>query len=586
MKIKEEIDKKNTPPPQEDYSVTATIPDQSDIVIGQYSYITIILSGQQQRLRNIKDITIEFTPDIANLVTWKVEEQWEYAGTKGDIGIRLSIDKTLDEQQHKEISYTVNLWLDKEGTKPVTNYTPKKFTYKVKRINPDTAIELLTDNEYIQPPATDNPVETGKIFITYSGQLIDNQKKPLKNTQVVVASALSNQIYSDNPDKILVNIGTAPDSGSSVQILTHRDRGIDYFTVNSDKNGYIKFRVYPKKNISARIDFMTGILEVTSISYAASAYIFSNTNQSDDPFGPLSPNIYNVDQLGKLQKLPGSKEMQVGISPYLGRQSTDALIFFIQGYEANDKPIQLKPIYQLSGVDGLDGYPFNFTYDQLPLDKLMKLYYIIAPASQDSLYSMSSRFMYVGEQSGDSDNDGNNVGVYEKVEVYSSYSPYPFSIKNAHDNDRMYDNRLVTLDTINQYIKRNTTITNETPIGLYVAIKIAKNDVEVVKGGLPPLGSTCTLTIDINSATRTEHKSYPPIQLTNNTDYYQIIPIPYCDLTRAQGWEDGVLAKLSFFYEIEYAGSTRKSKTWKATIGTANTASDIDDDGCPKPKKS
>ncbi|MBD2816000.1 hypothetical protein ID850_14800 [Xenorhabdus sp. Flor] len=580
MKNKEELI--ITTDSQEDYSVTATIPDQSDIVIGQYSYITIIISGQEQKLRNIKDITIEFTPDIANLVTWKVEEQWEYAGTKGDIGIRLAIDKTLDEQQHKEISYTVNLWLDKAGTKPVANYTPKKFTYKVKRINSDTAIVLLTDNEYIQPPATDNPVGTGKIFITYSGQLIDNQKKPLINTQVVVASSLSNQIYSDNPDKILVNIGTAPDSGNSVQILTHRDRGIDYFTVNSDKNGYIKFRVYPKKNISARIDFMTGILNVTSISYAASAYIFYNTNPNFPPLGPQSPNIFNVTQTGALYKMPGSKGMSVGIEPYGGYQKTDSLIFFIQGFEENDKPIQLKPVYEFNTISTLDGYPFIFTYDQLPLDRMMKLYYLVAPISKDALYSLSSEFMYLGEKSDDDDGDN---GVYKKVEVYSSYSPYPFSIKNAHDNDRMYDNRLVTLDTINQYIKRNTTITNKTPTGLYVAIKIAKNEKEEA-AGYPTLGSTCILMIDINSATRMETKSYPPIQLTNNTDYYQIIPIPYCDLTRAQGWKDGVLAKLSFYYSIEDEGATRQSKTWKATIGTANTASDIDDDGCPRPQKS
>ncbi|KLU14076.1 MULTISPECIES: hypothetical protein [Xenorhabdus] len=579
MKIEEDFMVKVTP--QKDYSVTATIPDQSDIIVGQTSHIKIIVSGVLNKIRNIKHVTIELDPSIAGLVTWKTEEQWESGGSDGNTMIRLTVDKKLNELQHKEIIYTVNLWADEKKTQAVSNYTPQKFTYNVKRVDRDTVIVLNTDNEYIQPPTEDNPVGTGKEYIIYSGLLIDNKKKILKNTQVIVVSSLSNQIYSDNPDQTLVNIGTVPDSSNPTPepISTSRGNGIDYFVINSDDGGNIKFSVYPQKNIAGRIDFKTGILGATTLSYAASVYIFSNTNTSDDPLGPISPNIYNVDQLGKLQKIPGSKGMQVGISPYIGHQKTDALIFFMQGYESNDEAIQLKPIYKLDNIDSLDGNPFNFTYDQLPFDKPMQLYYLIAPASKDSLYSMSSNFMYVGELSGGDDNNGDD-GVYTSVEVYSSYSPSPFDLKNKHDNDRMYDNRLVTLDTINQYVKENSTITKTDPVGLYVVIKIAKDMTEYAKG-LPMLNSICTLTININSATRQENKSYPPITLTDNTNYYQVVKIPYCDLTRAQGWEDGMLAKLSFVYSIKYEGATTKSKEWKATIGTANTGFDINDDGCP-----
>ncbi|WP_340620272.1 hypothetical protein [Xenorhabdus siamensis] len=579
MKIEENLITKN--PSQGDYTVTATIPNQSDILVGQSCYITILVSGQPEKIRNIKDMTIEFDKNIAKFVKWKIEEPWNHSINVGDITILLTVENNLDEQQHKEINYIIKLWADNEITKPVSNYTPKKITYNVKKINPDTIIELKTDNEYIQPPTEDNPVGTGKKSIIYSGKVVDNQKKPLKKTQVIVASSLSDQIYSDNPDKILVNIGTEPDSGNSKPITTNRDHGIDYFIVNSDENGYIKFRLYPKKNISARIDFKTGILGVTSISYAASAYIFNNTNQSDDPFGPSSPNIYDASTTGEVPKITGSKGMNVGITPYAGYQKTDSLIFFMQGYEENDKPIQLKPIYKLDNVASLETNPFVFTYDQLPLNKLMKLYYLIAPVSKESLYSMSSEFMYVGEVS-EGDNNNGDYGIYTPVEVYSSYSPTPFDLKN--ENDRMYDNRLVTLDTINQYIKGTPNITNTDPTGMYVVIKIAKTDEEEVKG-LPPLNSTCTLTINIDSATRQENKSYPPIQLTDNVNYYHIIKIPYCDLTRAQGWENGIQAKLSFVYSIEDAGITRNSKEWKATIGTANTGFDLNDDGCPKPKK-
>ncbi|MDC9580879.1 hypothetical protein PSI15_04720 [Xenorhabdus sp. PR6a] len=568
---------------QNDYSVTATIPDQSDIIIGQTSYITINISGLSTKIGDIKHVTIEPDHSIANLVTWKTESQWTHFGNEGNIVIRLTVDNNLDEQQHKQISYVVKLWADNTGNKPISNYTPENIQYNVKRVDHDSIIMLNTDNEYIQPPTDTNPVGTGKKSIIYSGSIVDSKGQALKNTQVIVSSALPDQIYSNNSNKVLVNIGNVPDTGNPTSITTTRDHGVDYFVINSDDSGNIKFSVYPKRNISARIDFKTGILGVTTLSYAASAYIFSDTNLSDDPLGPSSPNIYNAEQTGAVPKIPGSKGMKVGIERYAGYQSSDTLIFFMQGYEATDKPIQLKPIYRLDNVESLDANPFYFTYDQLLVNKPMKLYYLIAPASQDSLYSMASNFMYVGELSDDGDN--NDDGFYTPVEVYSSYSPSPFDLKNTQDNDRMYDNRLVTLDTINQYIKGGATITNTDPVGLYVVIKIAKNFTEEMKG-LPPLNSTCTVMVNIDSATRQENKSYSPIQLTDSTNYYQVVKIPYCDLTRARGWEDGIPAKLSFAYSITHEGATKNSKEWKATIGTANTGFDIGDDGCPCNDKS
>ncbi|MBD2795071.1 hypothetical protein ID856_00765 [Xenorhabdus sp. 18] len=573
-----------SPNPSEDiYSVITSIPDQSDIIIGQTSYITITVLGQPNTLIDIKQLTVKLDQNIAHLVIWKTEKQWVSVGNQGAMTIRLSVDHNLDEQQHKEISYSINLWADEDCTKPIPNYIAKTITYNVKKVDPDVIIPLNVNNEYIQPPIKDNPVGKGKKSIIYYGSIVDSKGQALKNTQVIVSSALSDQIYSNNSDKVLVNIGNVPDTGNPTSITTTRDHGVDYFVINSDDNGNIKFSVYPKRNISARIDFKTGILGVTTLSYAASAYIFSDTNLSDDPLGPSSPNIYNAEQTGAVPKIPGSKGMKVGIERYAGYQSSDTLIFFMQGYEENDKPIQLKPIYRLDNIESLDANPFYFTYDQLLVNKPMRLYYLIAPASQDSLYSMASNFMYVGEPSDDGDN--NDDGFYTPAEVYSSYSPSPFDLKNTQDNDRMYDNRLVTLDTINQYIKGGATITNTDPVGLYVVIKIAKNLTEEMKG-LSPINSICTVTVNIDSATRQENKSYSPIQLTDNTNYYQVVKIPYCDLTRAQGWEDGIPAKLSFVYSITHEGATKNSKEWKATIGTANTGFDIGDDGCPCNDKS
>ncbi|MBC8953526.1 hypothetical protein [Xenorhabdus sp. PB62.4] len=567
-------------PTQNAYSATLSIPDRSDIISGQVSYIDIIVkkTSATGNLDNIKKVTIAFSSNVAQYFTWKTDSEYfvglDYAITK----IHLIVSDNI-AIKNQDVTFSIHLWSDKSGTVPVADYTPESITYSVKEISQHTQFVLHTDNEYIQPPTTENQVGKGSVFIPYSSLITDNKGKILKNVQILVSSSLPDQIYSDNPDNTLVNIGTEDTSSSPIK--TARRDGLDYFIISSNPYGYIKFRVYPKKDISARIDFKTGILGVTSFNYAGSAYIFSDDNNSDDPFGPSSPNIYNIEQSGKLQKMPGSKGMKVGISPYDGFKNTDAFIFFMKGYENNDKPIQLTPIYNIDSIDNLNGYPFDFSYDQLPLNKIMALYYLIAPVNQDSLYSMKSDFTYVGDLSDGSNKNDN--GLYTRVEVYSSYSPnHPNFDPNNSNNDRMYDNRLVTLDTINQYTK-NITITQQAPTGLYVVIRIAKNSQDEVNG-LPPLNSTCILTINIDSATRQENKSYPSVVLSDKQKYYHVAQIPYCDLTRADSWDDGIQAKLSFTYSITYAGVTKNSKEWKATIGTANTAFNIDEDGCPKNK--
>ncbi|CDG21190.1 protein of unknown function [Xenorhabdus poinarii G6] len=49
---------------------------------------------------------------------------------------------------------------------------------------------------------------------------------------------------------------------------------------------------------------------------------------------------------------------------------------------------------------------------------------------------------------------------------------------------------------------------------------------------------------------------------------------------------DNRLITLDTINQYIKEGTTRKSKEWKATIGTANTGFDIGDDGCPCNDKS
>ncbi|MDX8000294.1 hypothetical protein FE394_14080 [Xenorhabdus sp. Reich] len=575
MTIKNNVFKSN----KNDYSVTTTIPDQSDIIAGQTSYINITITATNiSLLKNIKKVTIVIDNTATSYASWRSSQGVNVGLRNASMEIQFSVNNEVAEKTN--IPYTVHLWSDEKGTTAVANYTPTPITYTVKKIDLKNIITLNTDDNYIQPPEKDNPVSANNPHIIYSAKLTDIHGNILKGVQVVVASELQNQIYSDSSDKVLVKIGTQPDTGSPVPITTIRDNEIDYFLINTNESGEIKFGVYPQEYISARIDLKTGILSVTPFSYAASAYIFNAENPTNDPFGPSSPNIYNIDEKGRLQKTPDTDNMEVGIVTYDSHRSTDSLIFFIKGFEKNDKAIRLKPIYKISRKDSFYGYPFNFTYSQLPLDKSVQLYYLISPLGQDALYSMTSNLTYIGDPTGGNDNPDDN-GVYIEVEVYSSYSPNSNEFDpNDQHNDRVYDNRLITIDMINQYIKTSIPITNTAPTGLYVVVKIAKNSTDQING-LPPIGSQCTLSIKIDSATRPAKKSYPSVTLSDAINHYHTFQIPYCDLTRVSSWDDGTPATISFIYSIEYAGVTQSSKKWKTTIGTANTAININEDGCP-----
>ncbi|MDX8000293.1 hypothetical protein FE394_14075 [Xenorhabdus sp. Reich] len=540
-----------------------SIPNGADVAIGQTCYLTVSLIADPNVISNISGISIETNKN--HIIEQRLHD-WKLSDTKnfGSSVFLLKInDKLLPETS---ISYTIYAI---SGNSHYNKISPLKINYTTKKIKSDSLIKLNTinNNEYIEPPKENNPAGTGMSYITYYSKALDYNGKPLRNTQVIVSSELSGQIYPHGQGKELVHIGTEPSQGGiSQKITTQSESNFDFFTINSDVNGDIKFRVYPIKDTSVRIDFDTQILNVTATNYAASIYIFNAERNS--PFGPNAPKISGIAN-GKIEKLPGTKVMEVYVDSYPGWKNTDSLIFFMQGFEQYDRPIQLNPIYNLGNIENLDTTPMYFSYDQLLINKSMKIYYLIAPESQEYRYSMTRIFTYIGE--GDSSNDE----TYDKVKVYTSYATIPINVYN--NENETFEWHGIILSMINQKTK-----SGKDAEGLYVVI-MGTNDTN--NKDLPPLGSSGHINVYVKTPTsRNTHVSYP-FQLPSVTDSgkqtgHVLITIPYCDINRAGPSFSGELGSLTFDYYTENSdGSKTYGKKWSTKINTVLPNQD-DNDGC------
>ncbi|MBC8950495.1 MULTISPECIES: hypothetical protein [Xenorhabdus] len=543
-----------------------SIPNRADVIIGQTCYLTVSLTADSNLISSIDSISIEADKNyltVENRNNWAVSENKNF----GSAVVLLHINNNLPSDTL--IKYTVHAM---SSTGYINGIKSLEIEYTTKKVDPTSFIALTANNEYIEPPTKDNPVGTGSSYVTYSGILLDYNNNPLRNIQVLVSSEHPGKIFSHDQSKTLVNIGTEPEDGKlSQKIMTHSQSSFDFFAINSDTHGNIKFRVYPVRDTSVRIDFDTQILNVTSVNYSASIYVFNAIRSSS--FGPTAPKISGI-QNGKVEKIPGAKGIEVHVSSYPGGKDTDSLIFFMQGFNQKDKPIQLKPIYRLDNITSLDTIPLYFTYDQLPLNKPMKFYYLVAPENQEYSYSMTEMFTYIGEQ-----NDSSNEDVYDKVKVYTSRATLPIDVYS--EENETFEWHGIILSMINSNKKPGKNAKGVT--GLYVVI-MGTNDQN--NKNLPQLGSKGYLNVYIKTPTsRNTHKSYQFSLSTADSGKqtgHVIVNIPYCDINRAGPSFSKGLGTLSFDYYIENSdGSKTYSKKWTAKINTVlpNQAHD-NNDGC------
>ncbi|PHM69155.1 hypothetical protein [Xenorhabdus sp. KJ12.1] len=406
---------------EESSPIIVSIPDGADVIVGQHIYLVVTVKSPQ--VKSIKSITID-VPN--NNIVVKKEEDWKLIDdTSGKAMFMLEIDDKLSS--NTSISYTVHAYTDKnvdvEGIAPlIVNYTTKKVNEW------GNSISLSPNMILIQLQQKSNPIDDpNSKYITYSGKLFDEDKNPLRNMQLAVLSASFGRPLFD------VSITTDPVDGETPGLIDIKsiDNRDDFFIINSDGNGNVRFRVYPKEHHSVILELNTQILGMGYEIPLQTTYIIAGDISSPKL---SAPRVIGMLAGGVIKKEKEDKKFRVYIPNYLNSSSRDAVIFLIK--DENNNNITLGST--IIGEVNLSGYSFQLSYGKVPFNKKLGFYYIVLNIAADYAYSKKLNVIFEDDSgSGTNPNNGGNTGngnhcdngLYNKVDVDSNYEDGKFSLK-------------------------------------------------------------------------------------------------------------------------------------------------------------
>ncbi|WP_187654141.1 hypothetical protein [Xenorhabdus sp. PB62.4] len=537
-------------------SIQVSIKSGSDIIIGQICYLTVILKADYLTLEKIEYISIK---DETHSVTANRMTDWKImpGNTSGSATFQLQISHDLVPEAL--INYTVHA-ISSSGN-DVQGITPQPVTYTAKKIADGSHIHLDYDKDYLVTPTTDNGInEANSEYTLISSTITDEKGQLLKNVGVTITSVTA---------KELEQVVFTTDEKSPTTLKVENVEESHFFTVYSDPDGKIKFRIYPKKNTAVRLNLMTAILGVTTFALEYTLYIVT---PSSGIFGTLgSPIIRELDSDNCIRQNlnSASKSFHVRVPKYINYQYNDAILFFLQK-NIGDVPDLLYPISIIKSEESLTERAFEFPYSDLPFNETVGFYYVIAPIEGDMNYSYPISVTYLG---GEEKSPKDQIyRQYNKVKIYSSIATPP--IDTSSDQYEVHENDSVTNNLIDQ--QKNSGININDITGLYVIVQASKDP---KNKSLPLIGQSGGVNLYYTSRTRNNQKTYP-FKLNNEGE--NTVKIPYCALNRAAAYHNGIDGELFFDYYIDDGNGTKTySKIWNGGINTAYLDQDDNDlEGC------
>ncbi|MBD2786501.1 hypothetical protein ID858_17065 [Xenorhabdus sp. DI] len=352
--------------------------------------------------------------------------------------------------------------------------------------------------------------------------------------------------------------------------------GQDCFVLTTDPQGQVRFRVYPKKRATGRIDFLAKIHDLTREEYTAAICIYPNFSKNhplDNPF------INEIEEGGTLKKLPGQTDFTVSVNSYFGYMQpdpTDVIAFFTlydgitnKDDETTPKTL-LSPTYRVNNIHQIEDRVFSFSYDQLEPNKPGGIYYAVISKKQGIMYSDSLYMNYVNYYASPGSNKNR---LYDKPQVYSSYIQKSV-IKPSSGDGIVNESSPVNFNTISAGLNFDDGSDNKNKAGLYVVVQVSGTGTQ---RNLPSLNQTGQVRATIESPKGTVNKLYT-LDLTtanlytdSNTNHkFQIVTIPFCLLKGIKAIGDDQESRLYIDYVIKDAtsGTEIASQVWVTDIYT------------------
>ncbi|WP_340607846.1 hypothetical protein [Xenorhabdus bharatensis] len=151
--------------------------------------------------------------------------------------------------------------------------------------------------------------------------------------------------------------------------------------------------------------------------------------------GNLSMIINLINLAGRiLKKEKEDKKFRVYIPNYLNSRPNNVIIFLIKDENNNSITLESTIIGEVNSA----GYNFQLSYEKIPFNKKLGLYYIALDIAANYAYSKSLNVIFEDDSaSGTDPNNGGNTGngnhcdngLYNKVDVDSNYEDGKFSLK-------------------------------------------------------------------------------------------------------------------------------------------------------------
>ncbi|CDL79451.1 hypothetical protein [Xenorhabdus cabanillasii] len=512
-----------------------SINKKADLVIGQYVSFIVTLSSDVPIYPgsvNIKNHSNNIQFDLTTAALSYL------AGAKKATAM-LGFTVLPNTQDDSDITFEVEADVT---TIDQATFQPVKFTGKANEIDINS-LALFIEQPYLQVPlntGAPKPQFT-PIYTTLKNK---NTHKKLVGTPIFITSQQKNKMeefdFKDASNTNLLSLEKVGPAGKGLMLT-------------SDKDGLVKFYLYPRISLVSILKLLTLILTNDANGAMALAKNTIYAVNYSDP-GYLNsigiPSIVGKDPTNLVANSSESGFLTI-INSYPAASMGDIILFFVNNYYTGHSVTIEDPAKQLDN------------YVELPCSiftqgKTSDFSYAAIKPNGDALYSIPLPVTYLG---GVPYEPVSNVKRdYELCRVHTSLGVGPDNIIPP-DNDISYSNimlypgykykglfiEILRSDTINQKAK-----TNPVPLSI----------------------SDITLNMYVNSDNKSFTLSYTtPISLANiggSGDKDSIFfHIPYTDIVGVQ-WKGNI----SFDYQFFKDETKKYSAIWNGFIGTVPTTGD------------
>lgn len=378
------------------FQILPSVQNKADVAIGQGFYLNILIKSNQPIPKGIQ-VTLE---QCVGLTVESFTQSSPTPKNQNTIHVvaYVVVDSSGAVTEGDKVSYTVN----------VSGSYKKGFYYIARSVN-EGDIRVQVNKAFCYTPEGDENLDMIKDnFISYSAKLFNATGQPMQNTPIQIYSVIGEDI------KDKVTITNDPESGQLLQAVEPVIMGNNVFIpVSSDSDGEIKFRVYPKKDISAEIELGVELSGLNVNFIVPSIYIISHKPSDPNKLLPR-PIIVDLND-GRLSAYGSNQTFEVKIPHYNNALDGDSVLFFIK----DDNDVFVPPAEKIKEPYS-SNYSFFLYYDIFQINKPSELYYVISPEEGYSLYSKPQNVTYTG--GGDNRPSDKIQRVLDKPIVYSSWA--------------------------------------------------------------------------------------------------------------------------------------------------------------------